>query len=187
MHCPRCGQQQISNETRFCSRCGFQLGVVSELLLHDGYLPQLAQLEQHSWKKTLFTKKGGVLFSIFWFILFTLFFTSIAGILDMGDLPGVFAVIGIFGSMMILIGSLIALPSSKTFMKPLPVELAGHHPANNIRSGDLRDALPPAQAMPAGDYFAPKGDWRAPDTGDLATPGSVTDDTTKLLKNEKEL
>ena len=46
MHCPRCGQQQISNETRFCSRCGFQLGVVSELLLHDGYLPQLAQLEQ---------------------------------------------------------------------------------------------------------------------------------------------
>jgi len=187
MHCPRCGQQQISNETRFCSRCGFQLGVVSELLLHDGYLPQLAQLEQHSWKKTLFTKKGGVLFSVFWFILFTLFFTSIAGILDLGELPGVFAVIGVFGSMMILIGSLIALPSSKAFPKPLPVEFAGHNQMNNIRSGSLNEALPPAQSQPAGEYFAPRGDWRAPDTGNLATPGSVTDNTTKLLKNEKEL
>jgi hypothetical protein len=31
MHCPRCGQQQISDQTKFCSRCGFQLGLVSEL------------------------------------------------------------------------------------------------------------------------------------------------------------
>ncbi|HYG80061.1 MAG TPA: hypothetical protein VD861_06720, partial [Pyrinomonadaceae bacterium] len=32
MYCPRCSQQQASEEVRFCSRCGFQLGVVKELL-----------------------------------------------------------------------------------------------------------------------------------------------------------
>ena len=35
MFCPRCGQEQISDEMRFCSRCGFQLTGVSELLLND--------------------------------------------------------------------------------------------------------------------------------------------------------
>ena len=32
MFCPKCGHQQISNDTRFCSRCGFTLSFVSELL-----------------------------------------------------------------------------------------------------------------------------------------------------------
>ena len=44
MFCPRCGQQQISDQTKFCSRCGFQLGLVAEMLDHDGFLPQLGEL-----------------------------------------------------------------------------------------------------------------------------------------------
>ena len=32
MFCPQCAHQQISNDTRFCSRCGFSLSVVIELL-----------------------------------------------------------------------------------------------------------------------------------------------------------
>jgi hypothetical protein len=40
--------------------------------------------------------------------------------------------------------------------------------------------------MPAGEYTAPRGDWRAPDTGEFRQPGSVTDSTTKLLKKEEE-
>lgn len=32
MFCPKCSQEQISGETRFCSRCGFQLNVVKALL-----------------------------------------------------------------------------------------------------------------------------------------------------------
>ncbi len=36
MYCPQCGNQQVNNEVRFCSRCGFQLGVVSELLANQG-------------------------------------------------------------------------------------------------------------------------------------------------------
>src|SRR5688572_18344664 len=39
MHCPQCGQQQIVDEMRFCSGCGFPLSVVTEVLSHGGTLP----------------------------------------------------------------------------------------------------------------------------------------------------
>jgi hypothetical protein len=35
MFCPKCSQQQSSEEARFCSRCGLQLGVVKALLAAD--------------------------------------------------------------------------------------------------------------------------------------------------------
>src|SRR3982751_6571960 len=36
MFCPKCGQQQASEGVRFCSRCGFQLEAVKDLLATDG-------------------------------------------------------------------------------------------------------------------------------------------------------
>jgi hypothetical protein len=42
MYCPRCSQQQVSDVVSFCSRCGFQLDVVRELLVTDGTLPARA-------------------------------------------------------------------------------------------------------------------------------------------------
>ncbi len=44
MYCPNCSQQQISEETKFCSRCGLPLGLVSEILANGGFLPQLDEL-----------------------------------------------------------------------------------------------------------------------------------------------
>jgi zinc ribbon protein len=35
MYCPRCGHQPISNAMRFCSYCGFKLGVVKASLADD--------------------------------------------------------------------------------------------------------------------------------------------------------
>ena len=32
MFCPQCGHQQVSNDIRFCSRCGLPFGLVSDLL-----------------------------------------------------------------------------------------------------------------------------------------------------------
>src|ERR1044072_8373379 len=36
MFCPQCGQQQVSDAARFCSRCGFQIGAVAGLLVTGG-------------------------------------------------------------------------------------------------------------------------------------------------------
>ena len=36
MFCPQCGHQQVSNDTRFCSRCGLSLGLVTDSLAKSG-------------------------------------------------------------------------------------------------------------------------------------------------------
>src|SRR5262245_21868784 len=39
MFCPKCNQAQVSDEMRYCSRCGFPLSIVALLLQNDGQLP----------------------------------------------------------------------------------------------------------------------------------------------------
>ena len=39
MYCPRCGQQQITDEVRFCPRCGLSLAGVPSLLFNEGMGP----------------------------------------------------------------------------------------------------------------------------------------------------
>lgn len=186
MHCPSCGQQQASEETKFCSRCGLPLSLVAEVVAQGGYLPQLAQLTEKPPPK-LFNKKNGVFFSICWFIFFTLFATSFFGILNGPDeLIALMAITGVFGSMIFLLGSLIFLQSSKASwagkpafppaqMPPMPATLHGRPTAGM--------ALPPQQTQPAADYRSPGvGAWR--DTNDLQ-PTSVTEGTTRLLDQEE--
>jgi hypothetical protein len=36
MHCPVCGQKQVSEQIRFCSRCGFLLSGVAEVVANNG-------------------------------------------------------------------------------------------------------------------------------------------------------
>src|SRR5687768_15381503 len=36
MYCPRCGQQQISDEMKFCSRCGLPLSGLAEWVAGGG-------------------------------------------------------------------------------------------------------------------------------------------------------
>ncbi len=43
MYCPQCSQQQISDELRFCSRCGFPLEGVAKLVVAGGTLPALEE------------------------------------------------------------------------------------------------------------------------------------------------
>ncbi|NOT47220.1 MAG: zinc ribbon domain-containing protein [Acidobacteria bacterium] len=184
MHCPQCGQQQVSEETKFCSRCGFQLGIVGELLHHGGTLPQLADIQR---KKTFFNKKNGVVFSVIWFIFFTMFLTSIWGIVGIEELAGVCAVTGVFGALTILISSLVMLPSSKSYlvMPPPPLQRPQAQPAG-LYGTPASPGLPPQRQEPAGVYHAPQGGWRAPDTGDLVERGSVIENTTKLLKRDEQ-
>src|SRR3982751_6597649 len=39
MFCPQCGQQQVTGAIRFCSRCGFPLDGVIQLLNNGGMIP----------------------------------------------------------------------------------------------------------------------------------------------------
>ncbi|MGD9628197.1 MAG: zinc ribbon domain-containing protein [Pyrinomonadaceae bacterium] len=181
MHCPRCGQQQVSDQTKFCSRCGFQLALVGELLANDGTLPQLAELYK---KNTgLLTRRNGVIFSMFWTIFFLFIMTPIWGVADVEEMAAICAILGVFGGLMILIGSLVLL--RKPTQAPAFMMQGAVHPGQaSLHGSHAHQALPPQQTQPAAEYTAPQGAWRTPDTGEFAIPGSVTDPTTKLLKKE---
>lgn len=186
MHCPRCGQQQVSNEIKFCSRCGFQMGLIAEILANGGYLPQLTALQDKN--LGLFTRRNGVIFSICWFIFFLMIMTPIFGMADIDELSAISALFGIFGGFMFLLISLVALkrpsPALPTYFvppHPAPASLYGSSPQQN-------PALPPQQSEPVSTYHPPgASSWKTPDTGELLrTPPSVTDSTTKLLNKDKD-
>ena len=184
MHCPRCGQEQVSEEIKFCSRCGFPLGLVSEILAHGGFLPQLADLYKS--EKSKFTKKHGVIFSIFWFMFFLFILTPFWVTMRVEPLATMSAVIGIFGGLMWLIGSLTLLKSSP---KELPMSLKDMqqpnvHNLNGARQN--QNVLPPQRSQPINSYIPPQpGSWKAPNTGELVNPGSIVEGTTKLLEKDK--
>lgn len=181
MHCPSCGQQQVSNEIKFCSRCGFPMGLIAEVLAHGGFLPQLAELNK---KKSIFNKKNGVIFGFLWFMLFTLF-AIMMNIANAPDVPIEMSMaIAVFGAMMIMLGSLAMLPSSKKYHFLLPPQMQPTPPTSLGLHGGAQQALPGKQSIPASAYAAPKtGAWR--DTNDLE-PASVTESTTKLLEKEEQ-
>ncbi|MEP6945780.1 MAG: hypothetical protein ABJA02_07680 [Acidobacteriota bacterium] len=181
MHCPSCGQQQVSNETKFCSRCGLPLGLVSEVLAHGGFLPQLAELNKK--KKPLLTRRNGLAFSLIWCLFFLFIMTPLWGILDIDKLSGASAIIGIFGGLIMLVSTLIFL--KKDFVRfDYDQQPQMYQPAQNkydLRGQASQSALPPQQTMPAGFYTAPQnGSWR--ETNDLQP--SVTESTTRLLNED---
>ena len=179
MHCPRCGQQQVSEDTRFCSRCGFPLGLVSEILAHGGVLPQLADL--HTKKKKILTRKNGLKISLVWFLLFTFLLTPLAGIAGLEEGAGVIAILGFSGGLLMMLISWMFLENEPKFSS-----IDSTYQSANYLSGNAarQNALPPQQSQPVQDFVPPAGNWKAPNTGELV-PHSVTDGTTKLLQKDE--
>lgn len=102
------------------------------------------------------------------------------GILDAPEeLIGIVAVTGVFGAMIIIIGSLVALPSSKP---PALIANAVPMKSDQLNPTAAQAALPPQQSQPVGYYSPGVGNWR--DTNDLQ-PSSVTENTTRLLDKEE--
>lgn len=183
MHCPSCGQQQVSNETKFCSRCGLPLALVSEVVLNGGFLPQLAELNKAS--HTHYTRKNGVVFSVFWFIFWVPILTwMFGGVFGAETLAGITALIGVFGALMLFIFSLVYLKGMPKYSYPNEVRTMQYSPGHALPGQAAAYSLSPQQSVPVSVYTAPStGRWR--DTNDLEPAGSVTESTTRLL-NEDE-
>ncbi len=182
MHCPRCGQQQVSEEIKFCSRCGFPLGLVSEILMHGGFLPQLADLQTN--KKWL-TRKNALKFSLSWFLLATFLLTPLAGIADAEELAAFFAITGFLGGVLMMIFSIMFLPKEPKGFQNENILHGTNQAAQFVGRTQNQNALPPQQTQPAQNYVPPANSWKAPDSGELVRPGSVTEGTTKLLKKDE--
>jgi hypothetical protein len=183
MFCPQCGQQQISQETRFCSRCGFLLTGVADIVARGGALPDhlLSQEE-----KPVSPRKRGLKQGLFIFLLTFLVVPIVAIIsvsLRIPPFPTAFAAILL--SMGGLLRMVYALMFESTYPGGTTMEQQIHGATQNILNRPNAAALPPQQSIPVTDYVSPaSGNWR--DTNELAAPGSVTDNTTRLLEKTED-
>ncbi|HKS30398.1 MAG TPA: hypothetical protein VJS44_21410 [Pyrinomonadaceae bacterium] len=194
MHCPQCGQQQVSNELRFCSRCGFPLGGVTELVANGGILPQYQAPPVATERPKASPRRKGVQQGAALVFLAAVLTPLFAVLNEYVGFPELFialsAVIGFIGGTLRIIYALIFEEGAQkvVYLNPnvqQPLFTPYQQPASQPRP--LNDAnrarqLPPQSATP------PAQSWRRPNTAELINkPPSVTENTTKLLdKQEKE-
>jgi hypothetical protein len=183
MHCPKCGQQQISDETRFCSRCGFLLTGVAQVVANEGIVPMPAPAKFALGSP----RRRGVMQGTFVFLLSFLIVPLVAIIcmaLRIGPEPVAVTAI------VLTVGGLLRIAYAMMFESGLGSVNALEHnvtaASQNLFAGKKEAGeLPPAQSIPTSAY-APPGTGRWRETNELETPSSVTDSTTKLLHNEPD-
>ncbi len=176
MHCPQCGQQQISEAVRFCSRCGFPLDGVIQLLANNGILPSYPSL--HGSREMSARKKGvrqGLILLLTGILLVPILgvFSSFSDSKFLEMLAAIAAILCFVGGPLRMLYAGIFEEGAQTwphvaaapYVQPVPL-----HPGVPSRS-----ALPPPAVNQATAWSKP------PRTGELVRPPSVTEGTTRLL------
>ncbi|HLL77547.1 MAG TPA: zinc ribbon domain-containing protein [Pyrinomonadaceae bacterium] len=181
MFCPKCGQQQIVEEVRYCPRCGFTLGLVAELLANNGMMPAhlvpgdpLAR-ELSPQRRGL--RQGGTL------VIVGAALTPILALLRLAI--GLDTEVILFGVIVLIVGI------ARLLYAALFEEGGGMRPGA-LPPSQQQTAAPPLQpsqphaALPQRQPPAPV-DFRRGDTAELvAPPASVTENTTRLLDKQAD-
>lgn len=183
MFCPQCGQKQVSNEVRFCSSCGFQLNVVTDLLATGGHLPWR---EKNTGPRRLSPRQKGIRQGAM-LMLSTLLIVPLVAIFSVFvlDAPELFvpiAAITCFVGGLLRIAYALLLEDKEP---PPATQESSFTPTSSVPSymnpPTRVSALPPQQSAPI---------YRPPtrvNTGELVQrPPSVTENTTRLLKDQPE-
>ncbi len=181
MYCPICGQQQVSEETRFCSRCGFLLTGIAQVVAKGGALPQFINSTDPKAmsprKKGI--KQGGILMLSSLIIVPLVALLSVALNID-PTLVAVVAILTFWGGLLRIIYAALfesTEPNGKTLEENMLSSAQ-----TLLGKKKETEALPPHESISASDYMPPeKSNWR--ETNDLVQP-SVTEGTTKLLEKD---
>jgi len=180
MFCPQCGQQQVSDAARFCSRCGFQLLAVSGLLATGGRgaapEPAFEAVPAPPSPKRKGAQLGGKL------MLSGMFLGPALGLLsELIGTPDELAIVGVIVFLAGLFRLLYALLfEDGPYRQHLQRQPAYARPPQFAPPREV-SALPPPQSQPAHSYVPPR-----PDTAELAYRPSVTEGTTRLLERERD-
>ena len=178
MHCPQCGQRQVPGDVRFCSRCGFQLDGVAALLARGG----MQQSPAYRTRGRMLTPRARGVRQGAMLMLSTLLVMPVVIFLLVATLRFPRALIPLIGSICVMGGLLRMLYANfieDDFVRKSETVAQSYVPPASFSANTRGASLPPAQNAPA-------GDWRRPNTAELARPHSVTENTTRLLNNDPE-
>jgi hypothetical protein len=185
MFCPQCGLKQISNEVRFCAGCGFQLSAVTGLLTTGGVVPRFEAAGPRKLSpRQRGIRQGAMLMLSTMLVVPLVAIIGVALLMLPGEIAGVAAVTCLIGGLLRIIYALMledreappAEPSQLTpYVPPSGAPLFMNQPMRG-------SALPPQSGVPVTGYRPPVG----VNTGELRTPSSVTENTTRLLKDPPE-
>ncbi len=182
MHCPQCGQQQVSDGVRFCSRCGFPLDGVMQLLANSGVLPAYHQLDQG--RKEMSPRRQGVRQGAA-LLLSGAVIVPLMGVLNAYTrLPleifiAMAAVIFFIGGPLRMLYAALFEEGAATPRQMLSSSYAPPSMPAQLGAPVRGSALPPPPANPA-------AGWRPrPNTAEILQPRSVTENTTRLLDEDE--
>ena len=168
---------------RFCSRCGFQLGGVTDLLARGG-VPATAQTNKTGGPQVrgLSPRQKGTRAGLMQ-MLSGLLVVPVIAILS-HNIFGWQQLIIPLAALITFVGGLLRIIYARLYEDGTPemvTEALPAPPAPAHLSARARvSALPPQQSIPAAD-FAP----RRANTAELVPPPSVTENTTRLLDEDK--
>jgi len=177
MFCPQCGQQQVSGAVRFSSRCGFPLDGVIQLLASGGMMPVYRGPDEPvpMSPRRKGVKQGAVL------LLSGAVIVPILGIIASFS-PSYFPqLLAALAAIICFVGGPFRMLYAALFEEGAPKRpmMYGPPPVGPPQFAPPRQAT----ALPPPPVHTPPS-WRRPNTGELADPPSVTENTTRLLDKE---
>ena len=176
MFCPRCSQQQISDNIRFCSRCGFQLNVVKGLLIanDESSSKTTESIAGNRSRRKRDMTIGALL--MFFFAFHSAWTTE-----DL-SLEGKFR--GLIIKCLILCVLINIMPVIRDFFRRSMIQDSSLSPTilsrliAKFKNKEQYSALPAAYDRPAADYVTGRIT-----TAELVPPPSVTEPTPNLFRN----
>ncbi|PYS48527.1 MAG: hypothetical protein DMF68_12795 [Acidobacteria bacterium] len=163
---------------RFCSRCGFPLGGVKELLANDGVM---LLVDNEAQEQTVSPRRKGISQGVL-VMLAGAVVVPVLGVLQhylrvLEPLVALSALLFFLGGFVRILYAIFfeKAASGKKILAPAP-DTSAELNATSARTA----ALPPAQSIPVAN-FTP----RRATTAELVSPPSVTENTTRLLDEDK--
>ncbi|HEV8370870.1 MAG TPA: zinc ribbon domain-containing protein [Pyrinomonadaceae bacterium] len=180
MFCPQCGQQQAPGTVRFCSRCGFPLDGVLQLLANGGVLPVYRDPEP----KEISPRKKGVKQGGLLFLSGALIVPVLAVFASYINSPFP-EILAILAALICFLGGPLRMLYAGIFEEgaPRPVLHARPFVSPPMSTPHFGPPVhnPALQPPPAQSSLG----WRQrPITAELANPPSVTENTTRLLDKD---
>lgn len=171
MHCPRCGHPQTSDKIRFCTKCGLAMNDVKELLV-----PQMGEVKEKKKNKIGKAVRQGLGLMLFGFVLITI----LAILRDLSIVPQVFVKIA---ALVFCVGGVVRMSYPFVFGKNVSKEANYALREYDAAENNLTDKHTAGKSLPQAQYYPPVNfGAKNFDTAEMIQSPSVTENTTKLLK-----